>query len=401
MGPAAPAARPLRVDPAKVDRLVTLADEMLISSNAMRHLVREAEAEPGAGRELVGRLKDQHAVIERLAREWHEAALRMRMVPVSEVLRRIPRLVRDLARDLGKPADLAIEGEATEADKDVLDALFEPLVHLVRNSMDHGIEAAEERRRAGKPEAARLVLRAAQEGDRILIELADDGRGVDTERLRRQAVQRGGMDPAQAAALTEDEALELVFASGLSTAEALSELSGRGMGMEAVRMALAAAGGTVSLRSRPGEGTTVRMQLPLGLTLAQILTVAVDGQRFAVPVQAVLETAQIPRGRVHPLRDGAAAFALEDRVLPILSLRRALSLPERRDPAPSDDGIRLVVVEVEGEVAGLEVDSVGERLEAVLRPLGGLLAGTPGYLGTTLLGDGQVALVLDVQSLLR
>jgi two-component system chemotaxis sensor kinase CheA len=392
--------RLLRVDPAKVDRLVALADEMVLARNAVQHLLRRAEEQLGAGQELVRGLKDQHGTLERLAREWHEAAVRMRMVPVDEVFRRFPRLVRELSRQLGKQAELVIEGERTEADRDLVESLFEPLLHVLHNSLDHGIEPPEERQRIGKQETARLVLRASQEADRVVIEVEDDGRGVDTGLVRRRAVQRRIIEAERAALMTDAEAVDLVFASGVSTAETVSDISGRGIGMDAVRHAAERAGGTVSILSRLREGTTVRLSLPLSVTLTQILVIRVDQHLFGLPLDAVVETVRVPEGRVQKLRDGAEAFALNDRILPLVPLRRMLELPAADGGAGAQDRC-VIVVQADGQEAGLEVDEIGDRLEVILRPLGGLLAGMRGYLGTTLLGSGRATLLLDVREALR
>jgi two-component system chemotaxis sensor kinase CheA len=403
VGAAAPdrrGGRLLRVDPAKVDRLVALADEMVLARNALQHLLRRAEEQLDAGQELVRGLKDQHGTLERLAREWHEAAVRMRMVPVEEVFRRFPRLVRELSRQLGKMAELVIEGERTEADRDLVENLFEPLLHVLRNSLDHGIEPPDERQRTGKREAARLVLRAFQEADRVVIEVEDDGRGVNADLVRRRAVQRGAIDAERAAALTDAEAVELVFISGVSTAEAVSDISGRGIGMDAVRHAAERAGGTASIHSRPGEGTAIRLSLPLSVRLTQILVIRVDKHLFGLPLDTVLESVRVPEGRVQKLRDGAEAFALNDRILPLIPLRRVLELPAP-DRAGGAEDRHVIVVQADGQEAGLQVDEVGDRLEVILRPLGGLLAGMRGYLGTTLLGSGRATLVLDVREALR
>ncbi len=392
--------RLLRVDSAKVDRLIALADEMVLARNAIQHLLRRAEQQLGAGQELVRGLKDQHGTLERLAREWHEAAVRMRMVPVEEVFRRFPRLVRELSRQLGKQVELVIEGERTEADRDLVESLFEPLLHLLRNSLDHGIEPPEERQRIGKAKAARLVLRAFQEADRVIIEVEDDGRGVDARLVRRRAVQRGIIDAERAASITDAEAVELVFASGVSTAETVSDISGRGIGMDAVRHAAERTGGTVSIRSRPREGSTIRLSLPLSVTLTQILVVRVDQHLFGLPLDTVLESLRVPEARIQKLRDGAEAFAQNDRILPLIPLRRILELPAA-DRATGVQDRHVIVVQADGQEAGLEVDEIGDRLEVILRPLGGLLAGMRGYLGTTLLGSGRATLVLDVREVLR
>lgn len=403
----ASAARALRVDPARVDRLVSLADEMALARNGLLAFARRAEAElGGTHRDLVRVMREHCAAVERLTQEWYNAATRLRLLPLDQVFRRFPRLVRERARDLGKRVELRISGAETEADRDVLDRLAEPLLHLLRNSLDHGVEPPEERRRAGKAEIAILALRAFHEGNRLVIEVADDGRGVDPAALRRRAIARGLLDPGRTAALSDPEALELVFVPGLSTAEAVSDLSGRGIGMDVVRRTIQALGGAVALQSSPGRGTTVRLGLPLHITLTRILTVAIGSHLFGLPLRAVARTLHVPRNRIRPLgEDGAeAAFAHGDRLVPLIPLRHLLGLPDPSAPAggaSERNAAHVVLIETEGQEAGLEVDTLGERLEVVLRPLEGLLAGTPGYLGTTLLGSGRVMLVLDPDGLMR
>ena len=400
----AAATRTLRVDPAQVDRLIGLADEMVVRKNALLLLLRQAETEAGLRPELAQAMRAQGAAIEGLTRGWYDVAAQLRLLPFEQVFRRFPRVVRELARDLGKPAELRLEGGATEADRDVLDRLAEPLLHLLRNSLDHGIEPPEERRRAGKPEVAVITLRAAAETDRIVLEVSDDGRGMDPARLRRRAVERGLIDAAQAAALSDAAAAELVFAPGFSTAATVSELSGRGMGMDVVRRTVEAMGGAVRLRNRPGEGTLVALSLPLGVTLTSILTVTVGGQEFGLPLRAVQRTLRVSRRHLRPLgAEGDAAFAFDDRLLPLVKLGSLLDLARPAAP-PAAEGhgeARIVLIGAEGQEAALDVDAVGDRLEVVLRPLAGLLAGTEGYLGTTLLGGGQVLLVLDPDWLTR
>lgn len=395
----APAARVLRVAPERVERLVALAGEAVIARNALQHVL--AGIGPGTdSADLAQAVKAPMAALERLVRDWHEAAMRLRMVPVAGIFTRFPRLVRDLARTLHRDVALHVSGEHLEADRDVLESLFEPLVHLVRNSLDHGIEDAATRRAAGKPATARLSLRAEAAAEALVIEVEDDGRGLDTAALRERAVARGLLGTDAAESLSEAAAAELIFLPGLSTAASVSAISGRGVGMDAVRSAVARAGGRVAVSSRRGEGLRVRLSLPMQVSVTRITTVFAGGTRFGVPLDRVSRILRVPQARVHALpaagNDRRRAFALGEDILPLVRLADVLGLP----PPPPAERLLVLVVEADSGMAGLEVDGLGDRADVILRPPTGLLAGTTGYLGTTLLGDGSVLLVLDVQALL-
>lgn len=391
------AGRVLRVDEARIDRLMGLVGEMMAARNRLSWLTERVEELPGA-QEQVRHMRELQGVLAHLTREMHGSIVQIRMLPVGRVFQRFPRLVRDLSRRLGKPVEILIRGEETEADKTLVEALFEPLLHLVRNSLDHGVETVEERRAAGKPVPATLVLRALREGDRIAIEVSDDGRGMDVEAITRKAVETGLLTAGEADALSEEEALRFIFAPGFSTTQSVSDLSGRGIGMYAVRAAVEKAGGSVSVSSVKGEGTTILLRLPPTVAVMQVLTVAVGEHRFGVPVDAVLETVHLPRGRISRIRQ-RDAFVLRERVVPLRQLGDLLDLggPRARDAADA----RILVVDVDGHVVGLEVDRFGEPLSVVLNPMEGFLASISGYLGTTVLGDGQVLLVLDLKEILR
>jgi two-component system chemotaxis sensor kinase CheA len=318
--------------------------------------------------------------------------MRMRLLPISHTFRRFLRPVRDLAASLGKDVAFRTEGEATEADKRVVENLFEPLLHVLRNALDHGIEPPAERVAAGKLAQAELVLRARAEGERILVEVEDDGRGIDPARIRRSAVERGLVTAEGAAALTDAEAIDLIFAPGFSTASTVSDISGRGVGMDAVRAAVQQLGGRVGVTSRPGRGTTICFTLPATIVLTRLLTVAVGTELFGIPLEAVSETVRVPRERILAIRDGRATV-LRDRTVPVLDLADLLSLPERL--ARAGDAALLVTGQA-GEPVAIEVDGFGERFEAILKPADGLLEGVPWIAGTTLLGTGRVLLVLDL-----
>lgn len=386
--------RVLRVDEARIDQLLNLVSEMIAANGRVAWLA--GEAGPATGEAFAHRLRDVNNVLDRLIREMHGTVIQLRMLPVGQVFQRFPRLVRDLSRRLGKEVRLVLDGEETEADKGVVENLFEPLLHLVRNSLDHGIETPEERRAAGKPAEATLALRALRDGDRIVVVVDDDGRGIDSDAVRRRAVAGGLIDPADAEALGEEEASRLIFTPGFSTRETASELSGRGIGMYAVRTMIEKAGGHVGVRSTRGTGTTVRLELPLNIAMTRILTVTAGQRRFGIPIEIVRETVRLPRGLVRPVKRHRA-FVLRDRVVALHRLDHLLGLP----PGPDDAEARIMVVEVDGRSDGIEVDAFGERLDVVLKPLDGLLANTPGYLGTTVLGNGDVLLVLDLKEILR
>jgi two-component system chemotaxis sensor kinase CheA len=366
----------------------------VVAKNQLGHLARDAETGEGLHRALLA----NQAEIGRLVGELTRAVAAARMVPLRQTLQRLPRLARDTAARLGKVVSLDLQGGETEADKRVADGLFEPLLHTLRNAIDHGIEPAPDRHAAGKPDAGRIAVRAAREGDRLVIEVSDDGPGIDPETLRRAVLQRGLMSQQSVDALAGDALFDLIFMPGFSTAGSVTDISGRGVGLDAVRSSLAAMGGRVAVASVPGQGTTIRFTIPQAIVVTTLVQVFAGGQSFGIPIEAVTETLRLPATRVAPVREGAA-FALRGATVPLLSLASLLGM-ERQEPDGRPD-IKIVVVSCANEWVGIEVDGFGERLETVLRPLSGLLAGVPGLLGSALLGDGTVMLVLDLPGLIR
>ena len=392
-GPALGRERSLRVDAARIDRLADIASELVVAKNQLGHLARAAEANPaGLHRALLA----NQAQIERLVGELHRAVSAARMVPLAQTLQRLPRLVRDTAARLGKLVTLELQGGETAAEKRIADGLFEPLLHTLRNAIDHGIEPAPVRLAAGKPENGRVVVQARQDGDRVVIEVSDDGRGIDPNAVRQAARIRGLMDPATLDALDDAAVIDLIFVPGFSTAQTVSDISGRGVGLDAVRSSLAAMGGRVAVASTPGRGATVRFTVPQAVVVTTLVQVSACGQSFGIPIGAIAETVRLPTARIVPVRDGAA-FALKGVTVPLLQLAPLLGL----QPAPRP-GVyaKIVVVSCAGELVGVEVDDFGERLDVVLRPMTGLLAGLPGVLGSALTGDGTVLLALDLPALL-
>lgn len=384
----------VRVDVHRIDALVKLAGELTVAKNALGHTARlfQDEADP---RRMAAELKAQHLQLERLVAELQQSVVALRVLPLQTAFQRFPRLVREMAGSLGKPARLMIEGGTTEADKTIVAAISEPLLHVIRNSLDHGLEEAEERGALGKPAIATVHLRALRQGEHIIIEVEDDGRGVDLDRVRAVAAVRGVASADAIAAMSDAEVTDLIFAPGFSTAASVSDLSGRGVGMDVVRTTIERLGGRVFITSRPGRGTLVRFNLPFTVMMTRVMTVEAGGQVFGLPLEAVVETVRVPRAAIAPV-GAARAFILRDRTVPVIDLGKALGRARVTEGADAT----LVVVSAMGQVGGLEVERLGERLDVMLTAPEGLLAGLPGIDGTTLLGDGRVLIVLDIRELL-
>ncbi|MGV8950692.1 MAG: chemotaxis protein CheA [Cypionkella sp.] len=388
------AIRGLRVDPARIDALLNLVGELMTTKNGMAGLAATASALPG-GAEIARGIAATQKDLDRLTGALYGGVLQTRMVPLEHAFRRLPRLVRDLSRRLGKLTNLVVEGSAIEADKTIVDQLFEPLLHLVRNAMDHGIESAAERFAAGKPASATITLGVSSEGDHIIVSLSDDGRGIDPKRIRAAAIGKAMVSSERASALDDRDVLDLLFAAGFSTVATVSDLSGRGVGLDAVRADATRLGGTVAIDSRLGQGTTTTLRLPAGFAMTQLLIVSIGAERYGVPMQTVLETVRVARHAVTPIRDNRA-FVLRDTPVPLLSLSDLLGFPEM----PSKTEMTVLILSVAEQRIGIVVDAIAERMETITRPLGGLLSGIPGVAGTTMLGNGQVLLVLDMEELI-
>ncbi|MGO9898206.1 MAG: chemotaxis protein CheA [Solirubrobacteraceae bacterium] len=389
------AIRSVKVDQAKIDQLMRLVGELIVAKNSIPFLARAAENELDGGR-IAAALKDHHAVTHRIAEELQETVMEIRMLPVATVFQRFPRLVRDVSRKLGKQVRLVTKGEETTADKDMLESLAEPLVHIVRNSLDHGIESQAKRIEAGKPPEGTIVMSATQSVDGVIIEIRDDGAGIDADKLKRKAYERGLIDEQKLEALDHKQALNLVFLAGLSTAEEVSDLSGRGVGMDVVRNAIDSLGGSISVDSELGVGTTIRMQLPLSMAVSQLMLVSVAGQRFGIPVEHVRETVRVAQAQVQRIQQ-SPVIQLRGRVLPLIDLSSQLGFAAADLDA---DELAVLVVDLWGQELGLIVEDLHESLDLVVTPSAGLLARAPGLSGTALLGDGQVLISLNLKEVL-
>ena len=371
----------IRVETTRLDALVDLVGELVISSNQIQDSFQR-------------RVLPDESQINKLVRvtsELQSAVMRLRMVPLRQVFTRFPRTVRDLARRFGKQVTLVIQGEETELDRHIVNELGEPLLHLIRNAVDHGIEPPDERERLGKPRSGLIRLSARHEGNHVVIELEDDGRGIDVERIRRKAIERGRLSAEEAQKATAEQLLQLIFEPGFSTAERLTDVSGRGVGMDAAKAAVEALGGRISVHTRPGRGTLCVLRLPLTLAIIQALLVETEGQVFAVPVEAVQSIERVDASRAEAVH-GRPVMRYRGGVIPLVSLKARLGF-ELGAHEKARDGLAVVVATGRRQAAIL-VDRVTGLQNLVIRTLGSYLK-VPGVAGAAILGSGRIALILD------
>lgn len=380
----------VRVDVDLLDGLVQLVGELVLTRN---QILQRTEAADDV--ELV-RASQR---LDLVASELQESVMRTRMQPIGQVWSKMPRIVRDLAHQLGREVDLEMDGHDTELDRSLLEALKGPLTHLVRNSLDHGIEPPAARTAAGKATAGKLLLRAYHESGQVVVEITDDGKGIDPRHIGDVAVRRGVVTREQLARMEPRDVLDLIFRPGFSTAEQVTNVSGRGVGMDVVRTSIERIGGSVDLTSTVGAGTTMRIRIPLTLAIIPALVVGQQGERYAIPQANLVELVRLEgqdlRDNVETLA-GAPVLRLRGRLLPLVSLSEALG-GEKADP----DGLTIVVVQADETRFGLCVEEVHDTQEIVVKPIGRQLKALPTYAGATIMGDGRVALILDVGGIAR
>jgi len=380
----------VRVDTQRLDEIMNMVGELVLVRNRLSLLkISMADEELS---NVIGNL-------DVVTSDLQLAVMKTRMQPIKKVFGRFPRVVRDLARNLKKEVDLEMQGEDTDLDKNLVEALADPMVHLVRNAVDHGIETPEEREAAGKPRRGKVVLSAEQEGDHILLCIEDDGKGMDPEVLRRKAVEKGIMDAETAARLDEKECYNLIFHAGFSTKEEISDVSGRGVGMDVVKTKIAQINGTVEIDSEKGKGSKITIKLPLTLAILPTLMVVLGQQPFALPLGSVVEIFNLDLSRTHTV-DGQMTIQVRGRALPLFYLSNWLVHNGAMHGQPTDNG-HVVVVNVGGVQVGLVVDFLIGQEEVVIKPLGALLQGLEGMAGATITSDGKIALILDVPGLMR
>jgi two-component system chemotaxis sensor kinase CheA len=391
--PVASAAAPnsVRVDTHKLDGLIDLVGELVVAQS----MVVQSPELSGLGSAQLTRCLGQ---LRGITSDLQRTAMSLRMVPIGGTFRRMARLVRDLAVELGKEIELQLEGEETELDRTLVEELADPLVHMIRNSADHGIEPPDARIAAGKPAAGTITLRAFHRGGHIVIEIEDDGRGLSADRIRAKAVERGLVQPDEP--LDRAEILDLIFRPGFSTAEQITGLSGRGVGMDVVRRGIEGIRGKVEVASVEGRGTTFTLSVPLTLAIIEGLLVGVGDQRYIVPTLAVRESFRLTAGAVTTVQGRGEMVAVRGRLTPILRLGRHLGIAGSAAPAAAPEGI-VVVVESGQDCRCLLVDDLLGKQEVVIKSLGDMFRGRTAFAGAAILGDGRVGLILDVNALVK
>jgi Chemotaxis protein histidine kinase and related kinases len=384
----------IRVETSRMDNLINLVGEIVITRTRLvqigSDLKEQYQTEP-----LVGYLNETNVYLGRLMNDLQESVMRLRMVPIGTVFSRFPRLVRDLSRKVGKEIELVIKGEDTELDKTVVELIGDPLMHLIRNSVDHGIEVPQKRREAGKPELGKITLDAFHEGNHIAILISDDGAGLPLEKIRQKAIEKGLIGEREE--LSERDTANLIFLPGFSTAEQVTDISGRGVGMDVVKKSLNNLGGLVDIDTRNGQGTTFIIRLPLTLAIIQALLVEVGNEIYAVPLSSVLETLLVNREDIKSV-GSLPMVQLRGNTLPLISLHERFELPASEIPA---EEVFVVVVGLGNNSLGLVVDGLRGQQEIVIKSLGDILNNLPGIAGATILGDGKVTLILDIGSLIQ
>jgi two-component system chemotaxis sensor kinase CheA len=384
----------VRVNVGLLDKVMTLVGELVLARNQVL--------------QYSGRAKDAGllAAAQRLnliTTELQEGVMKTRMQPIGNIWGQFPRTVRDVAQGCGKEVTIEMEGKETELDKTIIEAIKDPLTHLVRNSVDHGIELPEERVQKGKSRSGRLILRAFHEGGQVNIEISDDGAGLNSDRIRKKAMERGIVSAEQVTRMSERDVFNLIFLPGFSTAEEVTNVSGRGVGMDVVRTNVERIGGSVDVQSTPGQGTTVKVKIPLTLAIIPALVVTCAGDRYAIPQVSLLELVRLDGekvGKAIELVHGAPVYRLRGRLLPLVYLNRELKLATDAEAAAASDGaVNIVVLQADERQFGLVVDQINDTEEIVVKPLRKQLKTIKTFAGSSIMGDGKVALILDVLGL--
>jgi two-component system chemotaxis sensor kinase CheA len=387
----------IRVDVKRLDDLMNQVGELVLERNRMIQInqdLQHGDAVRADFNDDFGKLTKRMNFV---TSELQMQVLKMRMLPVDKVFKKFPRIVRTMARDLGKEVDLRIHGEETELDRSVVDEIGDPLIHLIRNALDHGLETPDVRMAAGKPRCGTLMLSAAHEGNQIVISIKDDGNGIDTERVGRKAVEKGLLSEEQLVSLSQRELFDLIFLPGFSTKDKASDLSGRGVGMDVVKTNIKKLNGLIEIKSEKGKGSEFILRLPLTLAIIQSLLVDVEGEVYSIPLSSVLESLKVNQRQFH-LIGNREILKLRDMVLPLVRLDRVFGV-ERREEL--NDYCYVVVVGTVEKRIGLVVTRLVGQQEVAIKSLGRYLANIPGIAGSTILGDGRVALIIDPVSLIE
>ncbi len=375
----------IKVDVAHLDRLMNLVGELVITKGRLEQI-----AERLGDRELLETL----STLSRLLTELQDEIMEMRLTPVAEVFNKFPRMVRELARKMGKEVEFIVEGADIEVDRTILDKLGDVLVHLLRNAIDHGIEPPEEREAAGKPRAGRLELIARRERSHVEIIVRDDGRGIDPNKIKAKAIEKGLITPEQAAEMSDEEAINLIFLPGFSTKEQVTDVSGRGVGMDVVKDVVKSLNGTISVQSEVGKGSTFILKLPVSMAIIQALLVEVQGEIYAVPINNILESIEIKRENLKSI-GGKEVIVLRGEIIPVIMLHELFGLPVEEKPE-----FPAIVVDLGAQKVAIGVDELLHKKDIVIKSLGKMLSHISGFAGATILGDGSVVLIIEINGLL-
>lgn len=395
------ASRSVRVDIDKLDVLMNLVSELIIAKNALVSVSSVGEGGASGVGDGDGQSQAFHENIEYLERvttNLHESVMKVRMVPIESVVNRFPRMIRDLNRKLGKKMELYMSGEDTELDRTVIDELGDPLMHLLRNSADHGLESNSERIRLGKPETGSIFLDAYQDGNNVTIEVRDDGAGIDTDKVRKKALERGTITEQQAETMSDKDFIDLLFRPSFSTAEQISDISGRGVGLDVVKTKIESLGGSIEARSVKGEGSTFAIQLPLTLAIIQALMVEVGNEKYAIPLGNVDTIEDVLFNEIK-LVQSKEVIHLRGSVIPIIRMHKILEMEEYEKDSETESEI-IVVVKKGDQRIGLAVDKLLGQQETVIKSMGHHITNAKLFSGATILGDGEVALILDTNTLM-
>jgi len=372
----------VRVDIEKLDLLLNLVSELIIQKTRLDEILNSDRAQS---------YSETLEYLERITTNLHDAVMKVRMVPVESVFNRFPRLIRDLSRELNKEINLVMSGQDTELDRTVIDEIGEPLIHLLRNSADHGIEPVEERIKSGKDRAGHIYLTARHDGNNVVIEVRDDGRGIDLEKVRKTAVERGIITEEESVNYGKNELIELLFLPSFSTAEKITDVSGRGVGLDAVKAKIESLGGSIEVDTEPGAGSRFTIRLPLTLAIIRALLVRIGNEKYAIPLSSVNRIVKIEHSQVKDTYN-QKVFILQDKIIPVIWLNEILELDI---PENQTDVLTVVVIQRGERLTGLVVDSYIGQQEVVIKSLGKYLSGIKEIAGATILGDGNVALILD------
>lgn len=382
--------RSVRVDIDKLDVLMNLVSELIIAKNGLVSAAATSTTEENQS------VNEQIEYLERVTTNLHESVMNVRMVPIETVVNRFPRMIRDLSKKLDKKMELYMTGEETELDRTVIDEIGDPLMHLLRNSADHGLESAEVRRERGKDEIGIIFLNAFQDGNNVVIEVGDDGNGIDIEKVKSKAIERGTITPEQAEVMSDKEVIDLLFLPSFSTSEKITDVSGRGVGLDVVKSKIESLGGVVECKSVLGEGSTFTIRLPLTLAIIQALMVKLGNEQYAIALGSIQTIEDIPLSDIKYVQ-GKEVINLRGNIIPIIRLGELLDVPDRTEP---DESLIVVVIKKGDKQAGLVVDSLVGQMEIVIKSLGKYININKMISGATILGDGEVALIIDANAII-